>query len=63
MLIFPKGQTFETSLYEHVEHWLLAMVCKIRGHELISLEYSNPDSGYMGTLCIRCGLESGQQLY
>jgi hypothetical protein len=38
-------------------------VCKVIDHDLEEEGYANPDSGYMGMRCKRCGREWGQILY
>jgi len=49
---------YEIWLY-HMPHF----ICKLFGHRMVSDDYGNAESGYMGAHCERCGYSSGSQLH
>jgi len=49
---------FDFAIYPVEARW-----CWLVGHSLIEEGFANPDSGYMGLTCTRCGWHKGSYLY
>lgn len=53
----------EGKWFFEVYYFIATLPCRIHGHDWEDDSYGNPDSGYMGVSCKRCGYSMGSQLY
>jgi len=59
----PEWKAWVLAIVGYVRDLSRSITCKIFGHKWASDDYGNPESGYAGATCERCGYWFGNYLY